>query len=130
MFLKGIIYKIWNFLYYWFDLTSIFTQYVESKKKTLFVHENFSHLGLSFLYIYKYIYMYIYKSQLLLAAREEWLVDPDDVLKTKTFGHSSFYYPPIFLCLISGKKFLYYIFDIHGEVNFFLYIHVYTYIYI
>ena len=28
-----------------------------------------------------------------------------DVLKTKTFGHSSFYYPPIFLCFISGKKF-------------------------
>ena len=24
-------------------------------------------------------------------------------LKAKTFGHSSFYYPPIFLCFISGK---------------------------
>ena len=34
---------------------------------------------------------------------------PDDVLKTKTFGHSSFYYPPIFLCFISVKKFLFYI---------------------
>ena len=31
--------------------------------------------------------------------------DPDDVLKTKMFGHSSFYYPPIYLCFISGKKF-------------------------
>ena len=30
--------------------------------------------------------------------------DSDDVLKTKTFGHS-FYYPPIFLCFINGKKF-------------------------
>ena len=29
--------------------------------------------------------------------------DPDDVLKTKTFGGSSFYYPPIFLSFISGK---------------------------
>ena len=30
---KGIISKFWNFLYYWFDLTEIFTQYVKSKKK-------------------------------------------------------------------------------------------------
>ena len=37
------------FLYYWFDLTEIFTQYVKSEKK------HFFHLGLSFLYIYKYI---------------------------------------------------------------------------
>ena len=26
--------------------------------------------------------------------------DPDDVLKTKMFGHSSVYYPPILLCFI------------------------------
>ena len=31
--------------------------------------------------------------------------DPDDVLKAKTFSHSSFYYPPIFLCFISGNFF-------------------------
>ena len=29
----------------------------------------------------------------------------DDDLKTKTFGHSSFYYPPIFPCFISGNFF-------------------------
>ena len=40
--LKAIIYKIWNFLYYWSDLTEIFTQYVNSKKQTLFVREFFS----------------------------------------------------------------------------------------
>ena len=28
-------------LYYWSDLTEIYTQYVKSKKKTLFVRENF-----------------------------------------------------------------------------------------
>ena len=39
---KGVRSKFWNFLYYWSDLTEIFTQYVKSKKKTLFVHENFS----------------------------------------------------------------------------------------
>ena len=53
--LKGIIYKIWNFLYYWPDLTEIFTQYVKSKKKTLFVTENFSGWALVS-YIYTYIY--------------------------------------------------------------------------
>ena len=47
--IKGIIYKIWNFLYYWSDLTEIFTQYVKSKKKN-YVHEFFFHLGLSFIY--------------------------------------------------------------------------------
>ena len=30
---KGIVSKFWNFLYYWSDLTEIFTQYVKSKKK-------------------------------------------------------------------------------------------------
>ena len=39
---KGIRLKFWNFLYYWSDLTEIFTQYVKSKKETLFVHETFS----------------------------------------------------------------------------------------
>ena len=57
---KGIRLKFWNFLYYWSDLTEIVTKYVKSKKKTLFVHETFFHLGLSFLYIYKYITIFIY----------------------------------------------------------------------
>ena len=39
-------------------------------------------------------------------------------LKTKTFGRSSFDYPPIFLCFISGK-FQFCIFDIQGEAIFF-----------
>ena len=42
IFFIKVIYKIWNFLYYWSDITEIFIQYVKSKKKTLFVHENFS----------------------------------------------------------------------------------------
>ena len=42
--------------------------------------------------------------------------DPDDVLKTKTFGHSSFYYPPIFLCFISGK-----IFFITSHIHIYIY---------
>ena len=52
--IKGIIYKIWNFLYYWSDLTEIFTQYVKSKKKNTFCSWKFFRLGLS-LYIYIYI---------------------------------------------------------------------------
>ena len=48
------------FLYYWSDLTKIFTQYVKSKKETLFVRENFFHLGLSFSYIAIQIYINIY----------------------------------------------------------------------
>ena len=31
--LKGVISKFWNFLYYWSDLTEIFTQYVKLNKK-------------------------------------------------------------------------------------------------
>ena len=33
--IKGVVWKFWNFLYYWSDLTEIFTQYVKSKKKHL-----------------------------------------------------------------------------------------------
>ena len=33
--IKGVRLKFWNFLYYWSDLTEIFTQYVKSKKKHL-----------------------------------------------------------------------------------------------
>ena len=32
-YLKGVISKFWNFLYYWSDLTEIFTQYVKLNKK-------------------------------------------------------------------------------------------------
>ena len=31
--IKGVISKFWNFLYYWSDLTEIFTQYVKLNKK-------------------------------------------------------------------------------------------------
>ena len=31
---KGVRLKFWNFLYYWPDLTEIFTQYVNRKKNT------------------------------------------------------------------------------------------------
>ena len=55
--------------------------------------------------------------QSFLADREE--CDPDDVLKTKTFGRSAFYYLPIFLC--SNSEIFFFLHDIHGEVNFFLY---------
>ena len=57
--LKGIVSKFWNFLYYWSDLTEIFTQYVKSKKKHFFVLENISIQGLVF-YIYTNIYKYTY----------------------------------------------------------------------
>ena len=56
---KGVISKFWNFLYYWSDLTEIFTQYVKLNKNT-FCSWTFFHLGLSFLYIYKYIDIHIY----------------------------------------------------------------------
>ena len=62
------------------------------------------------IYIYSYYY-YHYYYKAWLENEENYVLsyficsDPDDVLKTKTFGHSSFYYPPIFLCFISGKRF-------------------------
>ena len=53
------------FLYYWSDLSEIFTQYVKSEKKHFLFLKIFFHLGLSFSYIYTKIninvYIYIYK---------------------------------------------------------------------
>ena len=47
------------FLYYWSDLTEIFTQYIKSKKKHFLFLKIFQ-LGLSFLDIYTNIYTHIY----------------------------------------------------------------------
>ena len=46
--------------------------------------------------------------------------DTDDVLKTKTFGRSSFFITLQFYFVSLVENFSFYIFDIHGEVNFFL----------
>ena len=56
---KGVISKFWNFLYYWSDLTEIFTQYVKLNEKH-FLFLNIFPFRLSFLYIYKYIDIHIY----------------------------------------------------------------------
>ena len=41
-FLMGVIYKFWNYFYYWSDLPEIYTQDQDVKfKKTLFVHVTF-----------------------------------------------------------------------------------------
>ena len=58
--IKGVISKFWNFLYYWSDLTEIFTQYVKSKKKHFLFMNIFPFRAWFFIYIYKYIYIAIY----------------------------------------------------------------------
>ena len=51
------------FLYYWSDLTAIFTQYVKSKKKHFLFMKIFPFRASFFIYIQIYIniYIYIYK---------------------------------------------------------------------
>ena len=58
--LKGVISKFWNFLYYWSDLTEIFTQYVKSEKKHFLFMNIFPFRAWFFIYIQIYIYSYIY----------------------------------------------------------------------
>ena len=48
------------FLYYWSDLTEIFTQYVKSEKKHFLFMTIFPIYGLVFLYIQIYINIYVY----------------------------------------------------------------------
>ena len=47
------------FLYYWSDLTEIFTQYVKSKKKHFLFMKIFPFSAYFFIYIQIYIYIYI-----------------------------------------------------------------------
>ena len=59
-YLKGAIYKTWDFLYYWSDLTEVLTQHVKSKKKHFLFLKSYPFRALFFIYIDKYIYIYIY----------------------------------------------------------------------
>ena len=61
--IKGVISKFWNFLYYWSDLTEIFTQYVKSEKKHFLFMNIFPFRAWFFIYIQIYIYNYIYKKE-------------------------------------------------------------------
>ena len=58
--LKGVISKFWNFLYYWSDLTEIFTQYVKLKKKHFLFMKIFPFRAWLFIFIQIYIYIAIY----------------------------------------------------------------------
>ena len=53
--LKGVISKFWNFLYYWSDLTEIFTQYVKSENKHFLFLNIFPFRAWFFIYIQIYI---------------------------------------------------------------------------
>ena len=52
---KGIVSKFWNFLYYWSDLTEIFTQYVKLKNKHFLFMKIFPFRAWFFIYIQIYI---------------------------------------------------------------------------
>ena len=59
---KGVVWKFWNFFYYWSDLTEIFTQYVKSEKKHLFM-KIYPLVFYIYTNIYNYIYIYLKKNR-------------------------------------------------------------------